>query len=273
MAYKEKTVKAKRSNYGSKRSTSDIDWAVVHYTGNDGDTDENNANYFKNNYVGASAHDFIDDDSVTHSVPYNYIAWSVGSVGLLDQGSYLAHKGAKYWGKCTNDNSISFELCDTLRNGKLMVSKKTRANAVEHIAKKMVEFDIPISHLIRHFDVNGKLCPIYYVTDEEAWKEFKVDVKARMDELKNETKKKKKKYSGTFPKLPGKGYFEYGSNGKQVKYLQKFLNWFGDYGLEVDGIIGEKTIAAIKAFQRACGLVVDGLFGKKSLAKAKKVKK
>ena len=78
MGYKLKTNIAKRANYGSKRNTSVIKFLVYHYTANDGDTDEANANYFHNNVVKASAHRFVDDDSVTISVPDNYVAWSVG---------------------------------------------------------------------------------------------------------------------------------------------------------------------------------------------------
>lgn len=277
MAYKYKTKKAKRANYGSKRSTSKIKYAVVHYTGNDGDTDENNAKYFANNVVGASAHYFIDDDSVTQSVPDNYIAWAVGSTGLLDQGSPYADEGAKYWKKCTNTNSISFELCDTIDNNKLKVSKKTRANAAVFIAKKMYKYDIPISRLIRHFDVNGKLCPIYWVTDEEDWLDFKKEVNAELKKLKGESEKVKEKeketYKGTFPTLPARGYLCRGNISKQVSYLQKFLNWYGDYGLKVDKNFGALTEAAVEDFQKKEGLTVDKLFGKKSLAKAKKVKK
>lgn len=282
MAYKYKTKKSKRCNYGSSRSTSAIKYAVAHYTGNDGDTDEANANYFANNNVGASAHYFIDDDSVTQSVPDNFVAWAVGSNGLLDQGSPYRAKGGKYYGKCTNTNSLSFELCDTNRNGKRMVTKATRANAAAFIAKKMYQYDIPIGNLIRHFDVNGKLCPLYWVTDEDDWKAFKNEVKAELKKLQGEKAEKtpakktetaKKKYSGTFPKLPNRGYFDNGDEGTQVKYLQKFLNWYGDYGLKVDGIIGDKTISAVKKFQKAEKLSADGLFGSKSLAKAKAVKK
>ncbi len=82
-----------------------------------------------------------------------------------------------------------------------------------------------------------------------------------------------KKYSGTFPKLPSRGYFKKGDTGIQVKRLQKFLNWFGGYGLVIDGEIGDKTISAVGKFQSATGLVVDKKFGAKSLAKAKTVKK
>ena len=182
--YKYKRRKAKRCNYGNRRSIKKILYAVVHYTGNDCDTDEGNANYFANNNVGASAHYFIDDDSVTQSVPDNHTAWSVGSTGLLDQGSPYRAKGAKYWGKCTNTNSLNFELCDTVKDGKHKLSEKTRANAVVFIAKKMHEHDIPISRLIRHFDVNGKLCPLYWVTDEDDWKKFKKEIQAKVNELK-----------------------------------------------------------------------------------------
>lgn len=82
-----------------------------------------------------------------------------------------------------------------------------------------------------------------------------------------------KKYSGTFPTLPKKGHLTKGDKGTQVKNLQKFLNWYGNYGLKVDGIIGEKTISAVKKFQKAEKLSADGLFGAKSLTKAKAVKK
>ena len=30
--------------------------------------------------------------------------------------------------------------------------------------------------VIRHYDVTGKLCPLYYVEHEDAWQQFKADV-------------------------------------------------------------------------------------------------
>lgn len=83
----------------------------------------------------------------------------------------------------------------------------------------------------------------------------------------------KKSYSGTYPKLPSRGYFKKGDKGTQVKNLQKFLNWALNLKLDVDGIIGNKTINAIKQFQKLVKLKQDGLFGKDSLAKAKTYKK
>lgn len=84
MSYIFKTNIANKSNHGGKRNTGNIKYLVYHYTGNDGDTDEGNGNHFHNHIVKASAHYFVDDDSVTQSVPDNYIAYSVGgSVSLI----------------------------------------------------------------------------------------------------------------------------------------------------------------------------------------------
>lgn len=78
-------------------------------------------------------------------------------------------------------------------------------------------------------------------------------------------------YKGIYPiVLPN---LKKGSKGTQVKHLQEYLNWFGNYGLAVDGDFGSKTQAAVKDFQRRTGLTVDGIFGSKSLAMAKAMKK
>ena len=49
-------------NRGGTRPASAIQYIAFHYTGNDGDTDANNARYYRDNVVQASAHYFVDDD-------------------------------------------------------------------------------------------------------------------------------------------------------------------------------------------------------------------
>ena len=93
MSYIEKTNWANPNNYGGKRTLNKDSFIVIHYTANDGDHDESNGNYFHNNKVGASAHDFVDSDSVTHSVPYdNYPITSEAMVQSLIQ-AYLRGAG------------------------------------------------------------------------------------------------------------------------------------------------------------------------------------
>ena len=58
-----------------------------------------------------------------------------------------------------------------------------------------------------------------------------------------------------------------GSRGEAAKELQRFLNDKLSMGLVVDGIIGPKTIAVIKQWQKDNGLVSDGLIGPATKAK------
>ena len=73
-----KQRRANRNNYGLSRNVKNIKYIVIHYTANDGDSDESNGNYFATRIIKASAHYFVDDDSITQSVPDNYVAYSVG---------------------------------------------------------------------------------------------------------------------------------------------------------------------------------------------------
>ena len=169
MSYEFKTKISNKSNYGSMRSVSKIKYIVIHYTANDGDSDEGNGNYFKNNIVKASAHYFVDSNSVTQSVPDNYVAWSVGG---SKYASCKTTGGGSHYGKCTNTNSISIELCDDMRNGVIYPSHKTIENAIELTKFLMIEYNIPKTNVIRHFDVVGKLCPAYWcgnAKNNELW--------------------------------------------------------------------------------------------------------
>ncbi|MBQ2055430.1 MAG: peptidoglycan-binding protein, partial [Bacteroidaceae bacterium] len=83
------------------------------------------------------------------------------------------------------------------------------------------------------------------------------------------TPSRKGTYTGVIPTPTLKS----GSKGDKVKNLQKFLNWYGKYGLTVDGKFGAKTTSALKAFQKAEKITADGIYGKNSQAKAKVYKK
>ena len=156
-----KTNLANKGNYGSARSTNDIKYIVIHYTGNDGDTDENNGKYFAREVVQVSSHYFVDDDSVTQSVPDNYIAWHCGT-----KKTYK-HK------ECRNANSIGIEICDDVKNGTIYPSTKTIENAIELTEMLMEKYNVPKENVIRHYDVTGKLCPAYWsgnTANNNKWK-------------------------------------------------------------------------------------------------------
>lgn len=169
MSYTIKEQLANSGNYGGSRNASQIRYLVYHYTGNDGDKAANNAKYFQNNIVKASAHYFVDDTTVWRSVPDLKVAWSVG-------GSKYANAdktgGGTMYGVISNTNSLSIEMCDTIRNGVYQASEATLANAAALGRVLMEKYGIPIENVYRHFDVTGKHCPSYLVSAQK-WAEFK----------------------------------------------------------------------------------------------------
>lgn len=169
MSYTMKEQLANSGNYGGSRNASQIRYLVYHYTGNDGDRAANNAKYFQNNIVKVSAHYFVDDTTVWRSVPDLKVAWSVG-------GSKYANAdktgGGTMYGVITNTNSLSIEMCDTIRNGVYQASEATLANAAALGRALMEKYGIPIENVYRHFDVTGKHCPSYLVSAQK-WAEFK----------------------------------------------------------------------------------------------------
>lgn len=163
------TILSNRQNYGEKRSIGNIKYIVIHYTGNDGDTAVANGHYFKNNIVKTSSHYFVDDNNIIQSVPDDYIAWAVGGNKYSDCSRT---GGGTVYGICTNSNSVSVEMCDTVKNGTFDFTNKTINNAITLIRELMDKYNIDISRVIRHFDVTGKKCPLPYVGADN-WNKFK----------------------------------------------------------------------------------------------------
>ena len=277
MAYTQITMKCHASNYysSSKRSLKSIKKVSIHYTGNNGDTAKANGTYFQTANRKASANYFVDNKYVVCSVPDEYTAWSVGG-GLKDQGSPYASKGATYYKTYTNSNTLSIELCDPVKDNEIALTKETRENAIDFIAKKLKELGLTQNDLIRHFDVNGKLCPIYFVTDESDWNKFKKEVGERLAKLKGtSTSSTTSTATTSTKKIPtvAKPTLSKGETGTEVKNLQKDLNYVIKSKLSVDGRFGNNTFTALKDFQKKYKLTVDGVYGPKSYNKMKSLLK
>ena len=145
------TLPAKSISYSpAKRPYDDILYIVIHYTGNKGDTAENNAKYFASgNTRAAGAHFFVDKKGIIYkSINISRAAYAVG-------GRYAISGGAgTYYGKCTNANSVSIELCDCCTDTSWEQMKAVK-QLVAYIRKKCPN----AKTIIRHWDVNGKNCP------------------------------------------------------------------------------------------------------------------
>ena len=65
------------------------------------------------------------------------------------------------------------EVCHPDDTGKF--SDKTYASLIKLTAWLCEQLHLDGQDLIRHYDVTGKLCPLYYVEHEDAWTQLKND--------------------------------------------------------------------------------------------------
>lgn len=150
------TFKQAHSGNYQKGRTQPIEYIVVHYTANTGDTAQNNLDYFARTKTGTSAHYFVDENEVCQSVQDTDVAWHCGS------------KNPRH-PYCRNANSIGVEMCNSLN----CVPEATRARTAAFVRQKMKEYGLDVNHVLRHYDVTGKRCPAPWVDNPAEWMEFK----------------------------------------------------------------------------------------------------
>ena len=157
-----------RTNYQSGRAGT-IQYLVLHYTANNGDTAKGNCNYFRNNpglYV--SSHYFVDETGWEQSVADADTAWHCGA-------NTYKHP------KCRNSNSIGIELCSRKDiEGTYYFLPETVENAVKLTKELMKKYRMPAGNVIRHYDVTGKDCPAPFVKNQRAWEAFKEELEDEM---------------------------------------------------------------------------------------------
>lgn len=148
------------SNYRARR-TQPVRYIVMHYTANNGDTARNNCDYYHRvGSLQASAHYFVDEHGAMQSVRECDTAW---------------HCGARaYWHpECRNGNSIGIEMCSRKRaDGSYYIKPETVANAAALAREIMQRYGIDTDHVLRHYDVTGKRCPMPWVDDPAQWTAF-----------------------------------------------------------------------------------------------------
>lgn len=142
-------------------SSKENKYIVIHYTSNNGDTAYNNTVYFKSEYRGASAHYFVDKTSIWQCVLDKDIAWHCGTTGTY------------YHKTCRNLNSIGVEMCSVKVNGVFAIPAETVNNTIWLVKQLMAKYNIPITNVIRHYDVTHKMCPEPFVRDVAQWESFK----------------------------------------------------------------------------------------------------
>lgn len=91
---------------------------------------------------------------------------------------------------------------------------------------------------------------------------------------------KGKAYTGTYPALPPRGFYQKGDGittlkdyPTQIKRVQMLMNWCNGGNIAVDGKYGDQTVKAVNKFKKKVGLKQDGCFNKSTLNAAKAYRK
>lgn len=161
---------------------------AVHYVGNAGSSAQGNRNYFeslKDKHLYASSHYIIGlNGEIIQCIPENEI-------------SYCTNQANSY--------SISIECCHPKADGKF--TDKTLHSLIDlcvHLCKK---YNLnPLADIIRHYDVSGKKCPLYWVNNPKEFELFKNTVKKRLegDELTmTQYNELKQEIDGIFKEIDG----------------------------------------------------------------------
>lgn len=144
----------------------EIRGVVIHYVGNPDTSAAANRNYFESLKDGAediyaSAHFIVGlEGEVVQCIP-------------LTEWAYASNS--------RNGDTVSVEVCHPDETGEF--SPVTYDRTVELTAWLCSTFGLTANDVLRHYDVSGKICPKYYVENEDAWSGFLADVDARLAQM------------------------------------------------------------------------------------------
>ena len=133
---------------------------VIHYVGNPGTTAQQNRDYYASRSSEVSSHFVIGlKGEVIQCIP------------LHEKSSASNHR---------NKDTISIEVCHPDESGKF--TDETYDSLVKLTVWLCEVCGLDSSDIIRHYDITGKQCPLYFVTHENAWERFKKDVEISIAE-------------------------------------------------------------------------------------------
>lgn len=131
-----------------------VDGVVVHYVGNPGTTAAQNRSFFANLAASgetyASSHFVIGlEGEIIQCVP-------------LDEVAYCSNS--------RNQDTISIECCHPDEDGQF--NQATYDSLVKLVNWLMEYYELEPEVVIRHYDITGKECPLYYVKHPDKWEQF-----------------------------------------------------------------------------------------------------
>lgn len=206
-------------------SGNNIQYIVIHSTGNTNDTAKNNADYFGRADRQASAHYFVDNNSIYQVVEENQASWHCGD-------------GHNKYG-IGNHNSIAIEMCGTADGN---ISDSTVNNTIELVRNLQSKYGINNNRVVRHYDASRKICPEPFSHDNWArWQDFKNRLSGNSSIQINTNSNEDYSYKGKYGLITGNdvrlregantssNILGYANKGDKFKIGYKLGNWYSVY--------------------------------------------
>lgn len=164
---------------------------VLHYTANPSATALNHANFFDGadggNYRYAGAHLFVDRKESRLTVPLNEVAYHANESAC--RIPKLKATASYYKGGDANLTTIGIEMCIE-KDGSLHPDTYNRT--VKLVATLLKQYKLTVDDVYRHYDITGKNCPAFWVSNPAGFTKFKADVKKEMTPAKTASQTNKK---------------------------------------------------------------------------------
>ncbi len=154
----------------------EITAVVIHYLGNPGTTAQENHDYFESL---KNTNEWLADGTIRQSqvvsMSANYVIGIDGEIIECVPPGEIA-----YASNSANSYSVSIEDCHVDETGEF--TEETYASLVRLTAYVLDMYDLGRDDILRHYDITGKECPLYFVEHEDAWERFKDDVMDYLEE-------------------------------------------------------------------------------------------
>ncbi len=141
-------------------SLDEVDGIVIHYTANPGTSAQANRDYFEglkdSHTTKASAHFIVGlEGEIIQCIPTSEIAYASND---------------------RNSDTLSIECCYENEDGSF--EQATYDSVIHLTAWLCAKYGLTSEDVMRHYDITGKMCPLYYVENPDAWEQFLADVDA-----------------------------------------------------------------------------------------------
>ncbi len=148
----------------------EITAVVIHYLGNPKTTAQENHDYFESL---KDTDEWLEEGIIRkRDIIYMSANYVIGIDGEIIE--CVPPGEIAYASNSANSYSVSIEDCHVDETGKF--TNATYKSLVKLTAYVVDMYDLGRDDILRHYDITGKDCPLYFVEHEDAWEEFKDDV-------------------------------------------------------------------------------------------------